>query len=295
MNKVILDCDNTMSVLRSDVDDGLTFMYLYQHPGVDLLGVTTTFANNKLHVVYDNTLQMLKDLNINDVKVLRGARTNEQLESEAADFLVEQADKYPGEIVVIAIGSLQNIYCAYLKDNDFFNKIKRLILMGGVTEPLYINGVHCRELNFSCAHVAAYNVLKYGKNISILSSQTTLQAWFGKEEINRIASKNNKLSKYLMPILKEWIDYIGARFKENGFHNWDLVTAIYLTNPELFETVDYRISLSEENLKEGFIPEDIEGNAEEYAIIDHPTKILDLDRFNDLFHKMLDGLAEKME
>ncbi len=62
MNKVILDCDNTMSVLRSDVDDGLTFMYLYAHPEVDLLGITTTFANNKLHVVYDNTLQMLKDL-----------------------------------------------------------------------------------------------------------------------------------------------------------------------------------------------------------------------------------------
>ena len=29
--KVILDCDNTMGVRKSDVDDGLTFAYLHVH------------------------------------------------------------------------------------------------------------------------------------------------------------------------------------------------------------------------------------------------------------------------
>jgi len=294
MNKVILDCDNTMSVLRSDVDDGLTFMYLYAHPEIDLLGLTTTFANNKLHVVYGNTLQMMEDLDIDDVKVLRGSRTPEQLESEAADFLVEQVNKYPGEVVVIAIGSLQNLYCAYLKDPEFFNKAKRLIIMGGVTEPLFINGVRCNELNFSVAYKAAYNVFRYGKNVSVLSSQTTLQAWFGEDEINMITSKDTKLAKYLKPILKDWVKYIGPIYKGKGFHNWDLVTAIYLTNPELFETCDYRVALTEENFKTGLIPEDLDGSAKVYNIIDHPTKIKDLKEFNVLFHEQLDRMAAKL-
>ena len=84
MEKVILNCDNTLSVHRSDVDDGLTLMYLYAHEDVDLLGVTTTFENNEHHVVYANTLQTLEDLNIHDVDVYGGARTADDIESEAA-------------------------------------------------------------------------------------------------------------------------------------------------------------------------------------------------------------------
>lgn len=57
--KVILDCDNTMGVRKSDVDDGLTFAYLYAHPDVEVQGITCTFANNNEHVVYYNTLQMM--------------------------------------------------------------------------------------------------------------------------------------------------------------------------------------------------------------------------------------------
>ena len=64
-----------MGVRKSDVDDGLTFAYLYAHPDVEVLGITCTFANNNEHVVYYNTLQMLEDLEITDVPVLKGGRT----------------------------------------------------------------------------------------------------------------------------------------------------------------------------------------------------------------------------
>ena len=74
--KVILDCDNTMGVRKSDVDDGLTFAYLYAHPDVEVQGITCTFANNNEHVVYYNTLQMMEDLEITDVPVLKGAILN---------------------------------------------------------------------------------------------------------------------------------------------------------------------------------------------------------------------------
>ena len=69
--KVILDFDNTMGVRKSDVDDGLTFAYLYAHDDIDLLGVTCTFANNAQHVVYANTVQMWEDLGITDVPSTR--------------------------------------------------------------------------------------------------------------------------------------------------------------------------------------------------------------------------------
>ena len=113
--KVILDCDNTMGVRKSDVDDGLTFAYLYAHPDVEVQGITCTFANNNEHVVYYNTLQMMEDLEITDVPVLKGGRTPGAYDSEAVNFLVDTVNKNPGEITVIAIlVLLDNLrFCMY--------------------------------------------------------------------------------------------------------------------------------------------------------------------------------------
>lgn len=157
--KVILDCDNTMGVRKSDVDDGLTFAYLYAHPDVEVQGITCTFANNNEHVVYYNTLQMMEDLEITDVPVLKGGRTPGAYDSEAVNFLVDTVNKNPGEITVIAIGSMCNIAGAYTKDPEFFEKIHRLIVMGGILEPLYLNGVLCNELNFTVDSESAAKVI----------------------------------------------------------------------------------------------------------------------------------------
>ena len=35
--KVIYDCDNTMGINYRDIDDGLTLLYLYKNPNVDIL------------------------------------------------------------------------------------------------------------------------------------------------------------------------------------------------------------------------------------------------------------------
>jgi inosine-uridine nucleoside N-ribohydrolase len=312
MIKVILNCDNTLSVHRSDVDDGLTLMYLYAHEEIDLLGVTTTFGNNAHHVVYANTLQMLEDLNIHDLKVFGGARTVDDLESEAADFLVDRVNRDPGEIVVISTGPVHNLYCAHAKDPTFYEKAKRLIIMGGTKAlvpagriphtKLWIKlagrliGARLDELNFSSAPHAAYHVLEHGKRISLLSTQLTFQAWFGESEIEALRREHSALAAYLVPILERFIDDVYAQYlKDRGFFNWDLATALYLTNPELFETRPYRVALSEANLKSGLIPEDRDGSAHLSRVIDLPTRILSPRQFNRLFLEKLSVIAERME
>ena len=50
---------------------------------------------------------------------------------DAADFLLEQIRKYPGEITLIAIGPLMNVGAAIDKDAATFRKLKRVVLMGG--------------------------------------------------------------------------------------------------------------------------------------------------------------------
>ena len=49
----------------------------------------------------------------------------------SADFILEQARKYPGQVTLVAIGPLPNIGAAIDKDLASFRKLKRVVIMGG--------------------------------------------------------------------------------------------------------------------------------------------------------------------
>lgn len=287
MYKVILDCDNTIGVKRSDIDDGLTFAYLYAHPEIELLGITCTFANNHQHVVYYNTLQMMEDLEITDVPVFKGGRKPEEYDSEAVDFLVEQVSKAPGEITVIAIGSLCNIAGAYVKDPEFFEKIRHLIIMGGILEPLYLNGSLCKELNFTIDYRSACKVLFNCKKLTVMSSQCTQDAIYGEKEIQMLLAQKTRFMERYVDDIRDWIVHINAYYGNRSvFINWDLCTAIYLTRPELFQDKMCRIVKCQESIKTGLMVEDKENKYPDDQVVyfNIPTKILDVDAFNKEFY-----------
>lgn len=287
--KVILDFDNTMGVRKSDVDDGLTFAYLYAHDDIDLLGVTCTFANNAQHVVYANTVQMWEDLGITDVPIYKGGRFPESYDSDAVDFLVKFANEQPGEIVVLAIGSLCNIAGAYTKDPDFFKKIKRLIIMGGILEPLYLNGSLNKELNFSVDYKSAAKVIYNCPCLSILTAQCTQDAAYKIEDLEAMLNMDSKFMTWAKPILESWIISINSLYgNRKVFINWDLCTAIYLTNPELFTTENKRVCKKPENMKTGWLEiDDGQADDSEVNVVDIPSKIIDLEKFNALFYEMI--------
>ena len=99
--------------------------------------------------------------------------------SDAARFLVETVDTRRGEVTILATGALTNLYGAYLLDNDFFKKVKNIIVMGGLTEKLLINGHAVDELNFSCDPEATYHVLRSVAPKTVVTGNLCLQAFFG--------------------------------------------------------------------------------------------------------------------
>ena len=161
MKQIVFDCDNTFGVENCDVDDGLALLYLLGSSEARLHGVTAAYGNHKLETVYETTCGMLKDLGRTDIPVKRGGSEAGDYKSEAAEFLVEMADRFCGELSVLATGSLTNLQGAYELDPRFFEKTKEIVLMGGITSPLIFSKKVMDELNFSCDPHASCNVLKY--------------------------------------------------------------------------------------------------------------------------------------
>ena len=190
IKKIIFDCDNTMGVEHRDVDDALAAIYLMGRDDVELLGITTTFGNDSIDVVYQSTQKLLNDIGRASTPLLKGGSVDNR-KSEAAEFLVEKVNKYQGEITILATGALTNLFGALLFDPDFFDKVQQVVVMGGVLEPLMINGHQVNELNFSCDPEATFQVLNSSAQTTIITGHLCLNALFGQSEFQRLESDKN--------------------------------------------------------------------------------------------------------
>lgn len=251
--KVIYDCDNTMGINYRDIDDGLTLLYLYKNPHVDLIGVSLTFGNDILEKVIESTKVLVSKFNI-DIPVYFGNKNEESfLENSAAKFIVEETKRYPNEITILATGSLKNIADAYLLDNKVFERIKNIVIMGGITEPLIINGKVMDELNLSVAHNSSYEVLSNAKMLVILTGNTCLESKLFLDEVKGIISSFKGYSVELYEECKQWIEYHSQDYNIDYIIIWDLLTAVYVTNPEIFIDEEYLVEINRDYLKSGFL------------------------------------------
>lgn len=255
MKQIIFDCDNTFGVKDCDVDDGLALLYLLGcKEDAKIFGITATYGNNRLEVVYETIRGMLKDLGREDIEVRRGGSEAGDYDSDAADYLAEMADRFPGKLSILATGSLTNLKGAYERDVRFFEKVKEIVLMGGITEPLVFEKKVMDELNFSCDPHASCNVLKYGKNVSVITGNNCLKVLFTKEEYKKeLFSRREPIAEYIRERTDYWFRYNEEDYGINGFYNWDVTAAVYLMHPELFTEQRGRFAFSEEDLSTGYL------------------------------------------
>lgn len=252
MEKLIIDCDNTFGIEGCDIDDGLAIIYALASNKYDIIGITTTFGNSTIDTVYPNTLKFMKQIGRPEIPVLKGTSSN-AFDNQAAKFLAEVAEQYKGQISVLATGSLTNLYHAYRIDGAFYENLKELSLMGGITEPLIINGKVLNELNFSCDYEASFNVLTYGKNIKIATGNNCLAALFTKASFDKLNSEGNAFLSWLYKEGQYWFKREKEVFKNEGIYKWDVYAAAVLINPDLFHDRLVAIAPDRDSLKTGFL------------------------------------------
>lgn len=262
MKHIVFDCDNTFGVPNCDVDDGLALLYLLGCKEAALHGITATYGNNKLDVVYPTIKKMLSDLGREEIAVKRGGVAAGDYENEAGDYLVEMADQYENELSILATGSLTNLMSAYKKDSKFFEKVKEIVLMGGITEPLVFEKKIMKELNFSCDPQASAAVLSKGKHVSVVTGNNCLKVLFTRSEYKeRLSTADSKIAKYIREETDYWFGFNEEGYGIEGFYNWDVTAAVYLMHPDLFTDCMGEFQISSEDLKTGFLRKSKQGSS----------------------------------
>lgn len=237
MKKIIFDCDSTVSLPGKPMDDVLALLYLLGNPEkCEVLGIACTFANGTVREVHSSTERFLREIGRTDIPLLRGAESGEDPRTEAARFIADTVNANPGEISLVAIGSLTNLYGAYLLDNDLFSKVKEIVLMGGYTAPVFYHNHHLEELNFSVNPEAAACVLNRGRNISILTGNNTLApSYLPKEEFMEKMCSGSVSGWYIAEKCGYRFDDKKLTHGDAASYCWDVVATVYLLRPELFK------------------------------------------------------------
>ncbi len=270
--RVLYDCDNTLGLPRCEIDDGLTLLYLLGRPDVELIGVTTTFGNGPIGAVYPQTTRMLHDLGRDDIPVFQGAGVRGQAPTEAARFLAETVAAAPGEVTLLATGPLGNLRAAAQLDPAFFRNLKQIACMGGYLHPLHIGWRNLPELNLSADPEAAHSVINAPCPVTLMNAHVCLQAPFGGRELRQVRFWSPKLRR----VVRTWRRLFGLYCGKTVFYLWDLLPAVYLSHPELFDENPVPISSTLADLETGTLVLSTESDG---APVNLPTRILDRDRF----------------
>lgn len=267
MEKVIIDCDNTIGKPFAEIDDGLTILYLLGRKDIELLGITNCYANASLKEVEYWTDRFLHDIDRLDILRFSGKpfsgqnstewflkhwghhfideKKSQNTPSDAALFLVNQATKHPGSITILALGSMSNLLEAWELDNNFFKKIKKILLMGGVEPGTVLREHECIELNLACNPAAAYKVLHNNDcPVVVMNAKTCFDAPFGYEDMNRISFWPERRKQ----MIREWIGVF-----QGVFYLWDLLPAVYLSYLELFDSQKIKIASTIQDLEKGLL------------------------------------------
>lgn len=281
---LIYDCDNTLGIPGRDVDDGLALLYLLGRSDLELIGITTSFGNGTAYQAYRVTKELVAD---RGVPVFRGAISPDRRKSEAAGFLVDAVRTRPGEITLLSTGPLSNLYEAHRQYRQFFSRIRRLVVMGGTVSRLVINGNELPELNFSADPAASHAVLSSGCPTTVITGNLCLQALLTLDAFRDFVDTGGfpRLAAVRKAVF-DWIDHNEKTFSLRGFHVWDAVAAVYVTNPALFSDRQYTVYSTEADLRGGRLRIESQHSSQcteesKGYTVNIPGAFTDIDRFWD--------------
>ncbi len=250
---LMYDCDLTMGRPFRDVGDGLALLYLLGDPKIDVQAVTTTYGNGPVRMTTRTARRLLDQLDLSNLSVVRGAGGPDQdpRENEAAQRLVDAANRRPNEVVVLATGALTNLKHAHALDPDFFKKLRSLYLVGGLAGKLSWGDHVLEERNFSLDPEAAYEAILTDCPTTITLGEAGLTAIFRSPQFAALQALDDPVSTLIVRRTRLWFGLMRLWFGDDGFAMWESIAALTITHPEMMDTQRVHLPTTVEDLRTG--------------------------------------------
>jgi inosine-uridine nucleoside N-ribohydrolase len=275
-HKVIFDTD-------PGVDDAMALYYALAHPDIELLGITTTFGNVSVDQAAVNALYLCQ-LAERSIRVTRGVDKPLVKKSEpppdhihgadglgnlpqrapargqvdprsSAQFIVDMARQYPGEITLVAVGPLGNLALALQMAPDLPSLVREVVLMGGtVLESGNVSPV--AEANIWNDPHAADLVFTAGWPLTMVGLDVTHQVILPLQSFEHMAQQQQHPA---MDTLCHAVRFYSNFYSQHdpmigqitGCYGHDVLAFVVLTHPELFTLKTGRVRVAVDGLAQG--------------------------------------------
>jgi purine nucleosidase len=251
---VIIDTD-----IGDDIDDAFAIDLALTSPELHILGISAAWGDTSLRARMLD--RMTCEVGRTDIPIQAGPTTRsttpfsqtpwasegiERPHGEAVSFLLEQIQRYPGEITLIAIGPLTNIGAAISRDPVTFRKLKRVVMMGGSIYRGYGDSGNSAahgadaEYNIAMDPVAAQKLFRSGVPIFMMPLDST-QLKFDAAKRSLLASVSTPMTDSLQVLVAEW---------SQSTHQvtptlFDAVAVAYASDPTSCPTTPLHIEVDE--------------------------------------------------
>lgn len=260
--KFIIDTD-----IGDDIDDAFA-LYLALRLNYDIVGITTVFQNTEKRARIVKKILKTFGRGYENVPVLSGygktfngeenetehlIQYSEELDDEkyapddnnpenAVDFLINSCEKYGENLVILAIGPFTNIAKAVQKSPSSFDKINKVVIMGGAFFKQYA------DWNVFCDVQAAKIMFENCKNLECLGADVThlLKLNFENSKIISEYLGKSATAEYVKELYRKWQDYTKT-------FAWlhDPLVIYYATHPEVCEMKEQSIIVITDGVAKG--------------------------------------------
>jgi inosine-uridine nucleoside N-ribohydrolase len=276
-HKIILDTD-------PGIDDAMAIFFAFQAKEIEVLGLTTVYGNVPAHMAAQNGLALVELAGL-DIPVCKGVarpwvgeestyahfvhgddgfgnidhpETTRTLDPRpSAQFIIDMARKYPGEITIVAVGPLGNLALALRLEPALPSLVKAVNIMGGaafvpgnvtpVAEANIWNDAHAAEIVFA----ADWEVNMFGLDV-------TYDVPFKPEFIESLETVNPVMGGFVARSSKFYSDFYSQGKEERVCFFHDAFPLAYIIAPELFEMTSGHMRIGTDALHKGqtsFAPE----------------------------------------
>lgn len=226
MLKIIIDTD-------PGIDDALAISYAALHPRIELLGLTSIFGNVATAQATDNACRLLDWLAL-DIPVIPGCSTPYQAalqpfpdfvhghngfgdipltpphhrpqNTTAAQWMIEQCQRQPQQITLVAIGPLTNLALALQLQPQIVHWVKEVVIMGGAYHHPG-NVTPQAEANFYSDAEAADKVISAPWPVRLVPLDLTHQVIFTAEQLATLTTLKHPLAQKLIAMTLPYMDF----------------------------------------------------------------------------------------